>query len=57
MPVLNIDGHKERNDDKTDEKNDREGKSGKAGMSGGGRDRLEREKENVINLTANNKLS
>lgn len=50
----------ERNDGKADKKKKwreeyGDGKSGKAGMSGG--DRLEREKENVINLAVNNKLS
>lgn len=58
---MNIDGHEERNDGKADEKKNGERvargeeKGGKAGMSGGSR--LEREKENVINLAANNKLS
>lgn len=56
---MNIDGYKERNDgiagEKKRLKGRDEGKGGKAGMSGGSR--LEREKENVINLAANNKLS
>lgn len=55
MLVVNIDGREERNDGKTGEKRRARGGEEKGGKMRAGE--LARKKGNVINLTANNKLS